>query len=294
MHRAAGVHGGHQLGGIRHGRERLERRALGRRLVGQHARLRAGLRIAERQPQREAVELGLGQRERARPARSGSASRSRRTARPAAARLPSTVTWRSCMHSSSADCVRGDARLSSSASTTFANTGPGRNANSLVRWSNTLTPVTSLGSTSGVNWMRANEQSSERASARASVVLPTPGTSSTSTWPSASSATTARSTTARLAADGAPHVRDHAQRRVARELESLRFGECGLHRTHRTTGQPICPALVQDRSCCTRSSTAPAITRFGARGTCVRAVGARRARPRCRRRRSRCRCARRR
>ena len=100
------------------------------------------------------------------------------------------------MHSSSADCVRGEARLSSSASTTFANTGPGRNANSLVRWSNTLTPVTSLGSTSGVSWMRAKEQSSERASARASVVLPTPGTSSTSTCPSASSATTARSTIA--------------------------------------------------------------------------------------------------
>ena len=44
--------------------------------------------------------------------------------------------------------------------------------------------------------MRANEQSSERARARASVVLPTPGTSSTSTCPSASSATTARSTVA--------------------------------------------------------------------------------------------------
>src|SRR5664279_1305725 len=98
------------------------------------------------------------------------------------------------MHSSNADCVRGDARLSSSASTTFANTGPGRNANSPLRWSNTLTPVTSLGSTSGVSWMRANEQSSERARARASVVFPTPGTSSTSTWPSASSATTVRST----------------------------------------------------------------------------------------------------
>ena len=37
----------------------------------------------------------------------------------------STVTWRSCMHSSRPDCVFGDARLISSTSTTFANTGPG-------------------------------------------------------------------------------------------------------------------------------------------------------------------------
>ena len=34
---------------------------------------------------------------------------------------------------------------------------------------------------SGVNWMRLKEQSSERARALASVVLPTPGTSSIST-----------------------------------------------------------------------------------------------------------------
>ena len=39
---------------------------------------------------------------------------------------PSTVTWRSSIGSSSAACVRGDARFTSSTSTTFANTGPGR------------------------------------------------------------------------------------------------------------------------------------------------------------------------
>ena len=38
---------------------------------------------------------------------------------------PSTVTWRSSMLSSSADCVFGLARLISSASTMFANTAPG-------------------------------------------------------------------------------------------------------------------------------------------------------------------------
>ena len=37
----------------------------------------------------------------------------------------STVTWRSCMHSSRPDWVLGEARLISSTSTTLANTGPG-------------------------------------------------------------------------------------------------------------------------------------------------------------------------
>ena len=46
----------------------------------------------------------------------------------------------------------------------------------------------SLGVMSGVNWMRLNEQSSDFASAEASVVLPTPGTSSMSTWPRQSTA----------------------------------------------------------------------------------------------------------
>src|SRR2546423_5672368 len=90
------------------------------------------------------------------------------------------------MHSSSADWVLGDARLISSTSRKFANTGPGRNSNSLVRWLKTLTPVTSDGSRSGVNWSREKEQSTERASAFASVVFPTPGKSSIIRWPSAS------------------------------------------------------------------------------------------------------------
>jgi len=46
---------------------------------------------------------------------------------------PSTVTWRSAIASSSADCVRGIARLISSTSTTLANTGPGLNSKSRVR-----------------------------------------------------------------------------------------------------------------------------------------------------------------
>src|SRR5216683_4375778 len=111
---------------------------------------------------------------------------------------PSTLTWRSSMHSRSADCVRGVARLISSASTTWAKIGPGRNSNSCNRWLKNDTPVTSLGSKSGVNWMRRNGQSSVRATDLASIVLPIPGTSSMSTCPSHSSATSSRSMTSRL------------------------------------------------------------------------------------------------
>src|SRR5271169_3800384 len=56
-------------------------------------------------------------------------------------------------------------------------------------------PITSLGSMSLVNWMRWKEQSRPRASACASVVLPTPGTPSISRCPRANSATSARRTT---------------------------------------------------------------------------------------------------
>jgi hypothetical protein len=45
---------------------------------------------------------------------------------------PSIVTCPSCMHSSSADCVLGLARLISSTSTRLAKTGPGRNSNSFA------------------------------------------------------------------------------------------------------------------------------------------------------------------
>ena len=47
--------------------------------------------------------------------------------------------------------VRGVARLTSSAKTTWAKIGPGRNSNSCAFWLNQLRPVTSEGSRSGVN-----------------------------------------------------------------------------------------------------------------------------------------------
>jgi hypothetical protein len=60
--------------------------------------------------------------------------------------------------------------------------------NSRLRWSKIETPVTSLGSRSGVHCRRLNSSPRETARARASIVLPTPGTSSKRIWPSQSRA----------------------------------------------------------------------------------------------------------
>ena len=112
--------------------------------------------------------------------------------------VPSTVTCRSSMASSRADWVLGDARLISSPMTMLANTAPGLNSNSRSRTLKTETPVMSDGSRSGVNWMRRTEQLTDRARAFASTVLPTPGTSSMSRWPSARRTTSAVSATSAL------------------------------------------------------------------------------------------------
>ncbi len=94
---------------------------------------------------------------------------------------PPTVTACSCIASSSADCVFGVARFTSSASTMLANTGP--------RWkrtrrppppatascTSTLVPMMSAGIRSGVNWMREVGRSSTRPRLLMSVVLPRPG-----------------------------------------------------------------------------------------------------------------------
>jgi hypothetical protein len=108
------------------------------------------------------------------------------------------------MHSRSADCVRGVARLISSASSTFAKIGPGLNSNRRSVALKTLTPSKSDGIRSLVHWTRRNVAPTARANARASVVLPTPGTSSTSKCPRASAVTTERSTTSGLPASAEP------------------------------------------------------------------------------------------
>ena len=95
------------------------------------------------------------------------------------------LTWPSPMASSSAAWVFGGVRLISSASSSWVNTGPGRNTISPVRWSYSGAPMTSEGSRSGVNWMRAKSRPSARANDRAISVLPRPGRSSSSTWPPA-------------------------------------------------------------------------------------------------------------
>ena len=99
--------------------------------------------------------------------------------------VPSTVTCRSAMASSNDDWVRGVARLSSSTRTTLLNSGPGWNVHSRWSSSNTVTPVRSDGSRSGVPWTRPNDPPMARAMALASTVLPTPGMSSNSTCPPA-------------------------------------------------------------------------------------------------------------
>ena len=108
------------------------------------------------------------------------------------------VTCPSSMTSRSAACVFGLARLISSASTMLAKIGPAWNSNTPCFWSYTLMPVMSPGSRSGVNWMRVLVPCTDCAMARASEVLPVPGTSSSSTCPSLSIAVSTSSTTWRL------------------------------------------------------------------------------------------------
>ena len=102
------------------------------------------------------------------------------------------------MASSSADWVLGEARLISSPSTMLANTPPGRKSKVPLARLYTLTPVTSEGSRSGVNWIRCHCRSSEVASALARLVLPTPGTSSMRRCPSATRHTRASRTASSL------------------------------------------------------------------------------------------------
>ncbi len=123
---------------------------------------------------------------------------------------PSTVTCPSSMASRRADWVLGDERLISSAITICAKTAPGLNSNSRSTGLYTETPVTSPGSRSGVNWMRRTVASTLAAIARASIVLPTPGTSSMSRWPSAS-----RQASALRTASGFPSITSPTEVRMA-------------------------------------------------------------------------------
>src|SRR5919201_5952296 len=143
------------------------------------------------------------------------------------------------MHSRSAACVFGEARLISSTSSRFANTGPGLNSNSFVLWLKTFTPVTSDGSRSGVNCSRENEQSSERARAFASIVFPTPGKSSMIRWPSLIRQSTLR----RSVSSGAWTTRARLST-IARAISAASAARSSLAASSKELLR-----LVQDRGC---------------------------------------------
>ena len=88
--------------------------------------------------------------------------------------VPSTVTWCSAIASSKALCVRGGARLISSASSICVNTGPAWKRNSRAVGSKIDTPMMSDGNRSDVNCMRWKSRPSVADIARARVVLPRP------------------------------------------------------------------------------------------------------------------------
>ena len=114
--------------------------------------------VADADPKQEAVELRLRQGigalvlDRVLRGDDGEGRREQVASRP------STVTWRSCIASSSDAWVFGGARLISSPSTRLAKTGPGRNTSSPRRGSKIAEPVTSDGIRSGVNCTRGHRQ----------------------------------------------------------------------------------------------------------------------------------------
>jgi len=86
--------------------------------------------------------------------------------------------------------------LISSARRIGVKTGPGWNRNSWAEGSQTERPMTSEGRVSGLNWILATLSPSALPRARASVVFPTPGTSSIRRCPRERRQTTASSTAA--------------------------------------------------------------------------------------------------
>ena len=173
---------------------------------------------------------------------------------------PSIVTWHSCMASRSADCVFGDARLISSTRSTFAKTGPGRNSNSFVFWLKTLTPVTSLGSRSGVNWSRENVRCERAGEGLREHGLPHAREVLDDHVPLGEEAQDAELERLVRRAHGALEIRDHALDDVgaggAPQVRRLLFG-CRRSLGHRS-------AMILSTS----SSTAAAMRLFGALATC--------------------------
>ena len=133
----AGVDGGRRLlrgqdlGDVGHGLEIVDRSRSACSAIMSASSSRD--RIAERDPDHEAVELRLGKG-------IGALVLDRvlggdtRNGRASWWVTPSIVTRRSCMHSRRPDCVFGEARLISSTRTMFAKIGPGRKSKRASRW----------------------------------------------------------------------------------------------------------------------------------------------------------------
>src|SRR5690606_13313236 len=119
----------------------------------------------------------------------------------------------------------------------FVKIGPGRVSNAAVCGLYSDTPRMSDGSRSLVNCTRRKLSPSAAASARASVVLPTPGMSSNSTWPRASSAASANRTTsclpwntvstAAIRSDGSPGAGLPGAAGTSRALPDIIRSGCG-------------------------------------------------------------------
>ena len=80
--------------------------------------------------------------------------------------------------------------------------------------------MTSLGSRSGVNWMRLKVQPIARARLLASIVLPTPGTSSISRWPWQARPISGKLDLGALADDHLLDVVEHRLRSLDADLRS--------------------------------------------------------------------------
>ena len=116
-----------------------------------------------------------------------------------------TVTRCSCIASSSALCVFGVARLISSARTMFAKIGPLRNSKTLLAAARLVDHrrADDVGRHQVGRELDAREVRAPSASAsvRTSIVLPSPGTPSSSAWPPASMQVSTPSTTLAVADD---------------------------------------------------------------------------------------------
>src|SRR5215475_7311899 len=112
--------------------------------------------------------------------------------------MPATVTCCSCIACSSADWVRGLARLISSAISSWAKTGPAMKRKLRLPpglSSSTSVPRMSDGIRSGVNWMRRASMPSTIPIVSTSLVLARPGTPTSRAWPPDRMVIRARSTT---------------------------------------------------------------------------------------------------